>query len=142
MKTKFTHVPYGQLTGKQQESRNFHKVAAALADYGYDSIRLCDDWEGADFFALHIDGKTVLRVQLKGRFGFDKKYRGKNLWIAFRDNKTGKIFIYQHDKLLSRFIAHFEKNSSDWRNKGKHHFPGVSPENEELLTRLTPNPQE
>ena len=142
VKTAFARVAYGDMNARQQESYNYHKVAAALSDYGFNAIRLDDDWEGADFIAVHIDGKTVLRVQLKGRFGFDKKYRGKNLWIAFRDNKTGKIFIYQHDKLLLRFIAHFEKNSSDWRNKGKHHFPSVSPENEELLTRLTPNPQE
>ena len=41
-------VDYSKLNAKQKENFNFHKVAAALADYGYDSMRLNNDWEGAD----------------------------------------------------------------------------------------------
>jgi len=32
-----------------------HKVAAALADYGYNSMRLNDDWQGADFIAIKCE---------------------------------------------------------------------------------------
>lgn len=48
-------------------------MATALADYGYNSVRLTDDWQGADFIAVHIDGESFLKVQLKGRFTVDKK---------------------------------------------------------------------
>ena len=59
-------VTYENLNAKQKENFNYHKVAAALADYGYDSMRLNNDWQGADFIAVKND--EMLKVQLKGRF--------------------------------------------------------------------------
>jgi|TARA_B110000240_G_C13309125_1_gene371946 hypothetical protein len=56
-----------------------------LADYGYNSLRLNDDWQGADFIA--VNGDNMLKVQLKGRFTVDKKYIGKSILIAFIENK-------------------------------------------------------
>ena len=58
---------YEDLNSRQQENYNFQKLAGVLAEFGYNCIRLSDDWEGADFLALHNDGATTLRVQLKGR---------------------------------------------------------------------------
>jgi len=58
----FEKVAYSRLNPRQQENYNFHKVAAKLADFGFNCIRLSDDFEGADFIALHVDGKTILRV--------------------------------------------------------------------------------
>lgn len=52
----FAPVPYSQLNARQRENFNLHKVAARLADYGFHSLRLTDDWQGADFIACHIDG--------------------------------------------------------------------------------------
>lgn len=63
----FAPVPFKTLNAKQKEIYNFQKIAARLADYGYHSMWLSDDWQGADFLACHVDGKTVLRVQLKSR---------------------------------------------------------------------------
>jgi hypothetical protein len=69
-------INYNDLNSKQKENYNYHKVAAALADYGYDSMRLNNDWQGADFIAVKDD--EMLKVQLKGRFTIDKKYIGKD----------------------------------------------------------------
>lgn len=74
---------YQHLNSRQKENYNFHKVAAVLADYGYNSLRLTDDFEGADFIALHKDGEQFLKVQLKGRLTFAKKYLNKGIYIAF-----------------------------------------------------------
>jgi hypothetical protein len=63
-------ISYHNLNSKQKENYNFHKVAAALADYGYNSLRLNDDLQGADFIA--VNGDNMLKVQLKGRFTVDK----------------------------------------------------------------------
>ena len=52
MMNNFTKIKYSQLNSKQKENYNFHKVASALADYGYDSMRLNNDWQGADFIAV------------------------------------------------------------------------------------------
>ena len=42
-----TKIEYSKLNAKQKENYNFHKVSSALADYGYNSMRLSDDWQGA-----------------------------------------------------------------------------------------------
>ena len=65
----------------QKENYNYHKVASSLADYGYDSMRLNNDWEGADFIA--VKGDDMLKIQLKGRLTVDKKYLNKDLHISF-----------------------------------------------------------
>ncbi len=46
MRPKLEKINYGDLNGKQQEVYNFQKCAALLAEYGFNCIRLVDDWEG------------------------------------------------------------------------------------------------
>ena len=46
---KLEKIKYKDLTPRQQEQYNFQKVAAKLADYGFNCIKLTDDWHGADF---------------------------------------------------------------------------------------------
>ena len=58
----FQAVDYGKLKAKQKELFNFHKIAATLADYGFNCIKLADDWQGADFLAYHKDGSNTLKV--------------------------------------------------------------------------------
>ena len=55
-------VKYTSLNSREKENYNFHKVASALADYGYDSVRLNNDWQGADFIA--VKGDEMIKVQL------------------------------------------------------------------------------
>lgn len=94
------------LKPRQRENYNFHKVAARLADYGFNCLRLTDDWQGADFIACHLDGETFLKVQLKGRLTVDRKYCGKKIYIAFLDriDRTNVCFIYPHDKFLDSWM--------------------------------------
>ena len=47
-------IPYKDLNSRQKENYNFQKVAGELADYGFNCLRLTDDWQGADFIACHI----------------------------------------------------------------------------------------
>ena len=63
---RYSLVTYEDLKPKQKENYNFAKISAVLADYGYVTMRISDDWEGADFIAHHHDG-TFLKVQLKSR---------------------------------------------------------------------------
>jgi len=81
MNIDLTKVSYKDLNSKQKENYNYHKVAAALENYGYDSMRLNNDWEGADF--ISVKGDDMIKIQLKGRFTLDKKYEKKDLYIAF-----------------------------------------------------------
>lgn len=95
---KLEKVEYKNLNAKAKEMYNFHKVASKLADYGFTSMWLSNDWQGADFIAVHIDGTTDIKVQLKGRLSFSKKYVGKNIYICFIAN--GEIYLYPHDLVL------------------------------------------
>jgi hypothetical protein len=74
-----TRVSYDDLNPRQKENFNFAKLAAQLADYGFAALRLSDDWKGADLIAVHIDGEKDIKVQLKGRLTFERKYLGRSL---------------------------------------------------------------
>ena len=47
-------IHYKDLNSRQKENYNFQKVAGELADYGFNCLRLTDDWQGADFIAWLI----------------------------------------------------------------------------------------
>ena len=98
VETEFSRVSYEKLNARQKENHNFHKVAAIMADYGFNSMRLNDDWSGADFLAVHIDGETILRVQLKSALTIAKKYIGRNLRIAFPDGDGA--YVFPHDEFV------------------------------------------
>jgi hypothetical protein len=108
-------VDYNKLNSKQKENYNFHKVASALADYGYNSLRLNDDWQGADFIA--INGEDMIKIQLKGRFTVDKKYIGKEIYIAFIENNIIKLYI--HDEVVNMLSDNII-NSKSWSEKGSY----------------------
>ena len=93
-------IKYEDLNAKAKETYNFHKIAAILADYGYNSIWLSNDWNGADFIAVHIDGVYDIKIQLKGGISFAQKYRGKNLYIGFIEQ--GDLYLYPHDDVLEQ----------------------------------------
>ena len=59
MSMKLVKIRYQDLNSRQQESFNYQKISGVLADYGFVTIRLSDDWKGADFLAQHIHGETL-----------------------------------------------------------------------------------
>jgi len=96
---KLKKIQYKDLNSKQQEIYNFQKVAAILADYGFNCIKLADDWQGADFLAYHKDGGQTLKVQLKGRLYLAKQYIGKEIYMTFPIE--GDWYLVAHDELLA-----------------------------------------
>jgi len=120
--SQFKPVLYGDLNSRQKENYNFHKIAARMADYGFNCLRLTDDWQGADFIACHINGETFLKVQLKGRMTIDKKYLGKDIHIAFLNGE--ECIVYPHDEMLERILK-LDKicRSASWLNGGAYSWP-------------------
>jgi hypothetical protein len=128
---KLEKVEYSKLNARQKENFNFQKVSAVLADYGFVTLRLSDDWHGADFIALHISGFDR-RVQLKGRLTFDKKYLDHGLDIVFPDG--GGWYLYPHDELLEKILAESNIGSTrSWQETGTYHFAHLSKEILEIL---------
>ena len=54
-------INYADLNCKEKENYNFHKVAS-LAEYGFDSMRLNDDWQEANF--ISVKGDQMIKIQL------------------------------------------------------------------------------
>ena len=106
------------LNDKQKENYNYHKLSAVLADYGYTTLKLSDDWQSADCISVHRDGSSI-KIQLKGRFHLNKDYINKDLWIGYPNWVAGEWYLYPHDKLLEElkknqkmfgFLNSFNKN--------------------------------
>lgn len=134
-------IEYKDLNARQQENYNFAKVSAILVDYGFATLRLSDDWQGADFIASHVSGNQFLKVQLKSRLWVDTKYKGKEVWICFRDE--GTWYLYHHDAFLRWALANTTvgttkgwSHSDDFeRVEGAYSWPGVTAKIAEWLAR-------
>jgi len=115
----FIKIEYSKLNAKQKENYNFHKVASKLVEYGYNSIRLSDDWEGADFICISSEGEEMIKVQLKGRFTIDHKYLDKGIYIAFIEDEIVKIYF--HDQAVNIATENVIKSVS-WKDTGLYHW--------------------
>ena len=111
-----TSITYEELNARQKENYNFQKISAKLADYGFTTIRLSDDWKGADFLAKHIDGDLFLKVQLKTVLTVNCKYLAKDIWICFRHGRSENWYLYPHDDFLQWALANTNiRNTKGWR---------------------------
>lgn len=130
---KWLLVEYSTLNNRAKENYDFAKLAARLADWGWHCLRITDDWGGADMIAVHIDkGRPALKIQLKGRLSFFKRYIGAELHIAFPHQ--GQWYLYDYDKLLTKFPA--IRRTESWKKPdGGYSAPGLSVEN---MTKLRP----
>ena len=130
---KLRKVEYKDLKSRQKEVFNFHKIAAVLVDYGFNSIKLTDDWEGADFLAYQmLGGQETLKVQLKARITIDKKYIGKGIWITFPHADSWYLIL--HDELVTKVGETTNwLNTPSWLKEGT--YNSKSP-NADLLSSL------
>lgn len=120
-------IDYDDLNARQKEIYNFQKVASLLADYGFNCIKLADDWHGADFLAYHKDGESTLKVQLKSRPTIAKKYLGKEIYVAFPISKTW--YLIEHDKLVHKVGEDTNwLRTESWKNKGMYSADIPNPE--------------
>lgn len=116
-------IDYKLLNAKQKEMYNYHKVTSLLADYGFSGILLSDDYNGADFLAVHKDGE-ILRVQLKGRITIDRKYIGKDLYMAFP--VKDRWCLIAHDNLIKLPAISAWLTSPSWIVGGSYSSPTAS----------------
>jgi hypothetical protein len=141
MSLNLTRIKYKELNSRQQENYNYQKLSAALADYGFVTMRLSSDWRGADLIAQHIDGETFLKIQLKGRLTFCRHYMGKDLYLAFR--RGDDWYVYPHDELLEKVHKiNGLKDTASWIEKGIYSFPTLSKRLYRLLNRYLIEPRQ
>jgi len=127
-------IDYNSLNAKQQESYNLQKVSAIFAEYGYLVIKLSDDWNGADFIAQKFGTDQYLRIQLKTKLSFSKKYLNKDIHICFFDRDSCNWYLYHHDELC-KIIMKKHEDTDSWKNKGEYYFPKISKEDKEAIKK-------
>ena len=121
---KLEKIKYPRLSPRQQENYNYTKVASALAEYGFQTIKLSDDWQTADFIAQHIDKKTFLKVQLKSKLCISKKYTNKDLWICFREKNH--FYLYPHAEVMEHILSNYNVgNTESWKKNGIYYWPSL-----------------
>jgi len=121
-------INYTNLNSRQKELYNYHKISSILADYGFFTIKISDDWESADFIAMHCFTKDFIKVQLKGCLSFAKKYINKDLIICFQDRRTLSWYMYPHDEILEKLLNGLRdfSNTDSWKKEdGMYTFPSI-----------------
>lgn len=119
-----TPIAYTDMISFQKEAFNFHKVATRLVACGYQSTWLGKAqkntaWEGTDFLAMRFDKTHVIKVQLRSRMTIDKKYIGKEIYIAFHHGDD--CYLFPHDEIMELVLVHTGVGTTDsWRDKGKY----------------------
>ncbi len=119
-KLQLNKINYSELNKRQQENYNFHKISCKLSDYGYSTTKLNDDYNWADFLAVNINW-DILKIQLKWRLFFAKKYEKKDIYIGFPIENNW--YLMPHDKCwkdLNKECVNWE-NTDSWKNKGEYH---------------------
>lgn len=114
----FERNDYRHLNSRQKENFNFQKISAVLADYGYYTLRLSDDWQGADLIANHVSGDRFPKVQLKGTLTVDTKYKNKGICICFNYRKDRRVrYLFRHDDFLRWALVNLNiGNTKGWEN--------------------------
>ncbi|WP_083318484.1 hypothetical protein [Thalassotalea crassostreae] len=124
-------INYSELNSKAKEMYNFQKASAKLADYGFTTMWLSNDWQGADFIGVHVDGVTDIKVQLKARLSLSKKYVGKNIYMCFIEDNY--IYLYPHDEILD--LMEHRISDQTYITTGSWSTPKLSKQNKELLKK-------
>ena len=130
-------IKYSELNHRQKETYNFQKVSGILADYGFATIKLNDDYNGADFIAHHVNGEIFLKVQLKSRLTFDRKYEDKQIFICF--SYQSEWYLYNHDLLLGVFLDNNDSKMSktkSWLKGGGYSWGHLSKKNIKILANF------
>lgn len=133
MQLELKQITYASLNARQKENYNYAKISALLADFGFVTMRLSDDWQNADFIAFKPDDdRQFLKVQLKSRLSFGRKYGKKDLYVAFRDGENW--YLYPHDLLLEQVLRKTTvRGTKSWSERGGYSFPRVSKQLRKML---------
>jgi hypothetical protein len=80
-----------------REVINRNALVTLALDLGYNAFLPVYDG-GIDFVLYREEDGDVRKVQLKGRWYIDRKYVGRDIWIAFHDD--GRWYLAPHDELI------------------------------------------
>ncbi len=133
---KLEKIKYSKLNSKQKENYNYQKLSSILADFGYTTIPLNDDYLGADFLAIHCFSQKIFKIQLKGRLTFYEEYlKNDDLLVCFPYNE--QWYIYNHKDFYNEIIALKPSiiNTNSWK-KGKYSWKVLTNDLLQLVKKI------
>ena len=120
-------IKYDNLSNKEQESYNAVHLMKEMSRWGYlESSKINGDKHGADLLFYRAKDGDVKKVQLKGRVTFDKKYKDKDLFIAFQDKRKDRWYVYPHDVVVKQaMVMSSWALSKSWTEEGGYSWKPV-----------------
>lgn len=79
------------------------------------------DVGGVDLVIIHMETDELRKIQLKSRWTIDKKYEGKNIWVAFPYEKFW--YMRRHDEMVELAHEFGYANTDSWKIKGTYNIP-------------------
>lgn len=106
---------------------NRQRLIAHALELGYNAFLPVYDG-GIDFILYREDGAggsaDLMKVQLKGRWYIDRKYLGRDIWIAF--NEGGHWYLAPHDHMVRLGDQAGFTDTSSWTERGAYSCPTMS----------------
>jgi hypothetical protein len=115
-----------RLSGQTKEVINRNFVVSLAIEKGFNVF--LPVYDGGVDFILYREGdrhgeSTLLKVQLKSRWTIYKKYVGRDIWIAFPNERTW--YLVRHDEMVETAEVGVLASAS-WTNAGSYSRPKLS----------------
>lgn len=111
---------------------NRNALVTLALEHGYNAYLPVYDG-GVDFIIYRESDADLRKIQLKGRWYIDRKYVGRDIWIAFPEG--GHWYIAPHDQLITMGEQFGFTATKSWLEGGAYSCPRPS---KALLDALAP----
>jgi hypothetical protein len=112
-----------RFSSQTREVINRNIVVSLALEQGFNAFLPVYDG-GVDFILYRESDGMVRKVQLKSRWAIDKKYVGRDIWIAFPID--GDWYLVPHDEMLATAEADGATNTPSWTERGAYSRPRIS----------------
>jgi hypothetical protein len=106
-----------------REVINRNTVVSLALEQGFNAYLPVYDG-GVDFILYREEDGLTHKVQLKGRWIIDKKYIGRDIWVAFPNGDDW--YLVPHDEMVQQGEAQGFTLTSSWIDRGAYSCPGLS----------------
>lgn len=106
-----------------REVINRNTVISLALEQGFNAFVPVYDG-GVDFILYRESDLELRKVQLKARWTIDRKYLGRDIWIAFPI--AGDWYLMRHDEMVTAAEADGVTKSKSWIDDGNYSRPRLS----------------
>lgn len=106
-----------------REVINRNIVVSLALEQGFNAFLPVYDG-GVDFILYHEESNVTRRVQLKGRWMIDRKYVGRDIWMAFPIGSDW--YLMPHDEMLKFAEEDRVTQTASWIEGGAYSRPRPS----------------